>query len=471
LQASKTVVLCLDTLGDLTLRQPLFSGLLDAGFQVTVVVRRGYETIVPFLDRRLEVLVTDINPYLLPEPGIVDSLEDLQRRIAERQPGILVSALYDRTYVDDWLLDRFQCERVGFVNPALSVAPSKHRLAVLELLGPCSRDPFTRPVVCREDDHESQKNDALLRVMTGRGADPYMPTLSVPEEATAQALEALRSLDLQPQHYVFGCPAGTAKTSLKAWPPGSYADLVEHLGQRHGLPVLLTGIASEAPHLTEVAALCRARGTRIQTWIGDGSQLGLLLGLIRSSRLYLGADTGPMHFAGALDVPVVACFGGGHWPRFLPLARRSFVGTQRVPCFGCGWSCWLDEPMCITRVQVQSFKDGLDWILSGAGDERRVDLGEPLGATAEAALRGAQVSKRRAVEELEAKFKELDDYRKRVEANFQELDAYRKRVEAALAASEAEGAARLELIQMQERLLRPLPVRILVKLLGWLRIV
>ena len=68
LQPGKTVILCLDTLGDLTLRQPLFSGLLDAGFQVTVVVRRGYETIVPILDRRLEVLVTEVNPYSTPGP-------------------------------------------------------------------------------------------------------------------------------------------------------------------------------------------------------------------------------------------------------------------------------------------------------------------------------------------------------------------------------------------------------------------
>ena len=513
LEAGKTVVLCLDTLGDLTLRQPLFSGLLDHGLQVTVVVRRGYETIVPFLDRRLEVLVTDVNPNLLPEPSTVESLEDLRRRIDERQPGILISALYERTYVDDWLLDRFQGEKMGLARPAPTAAPSKHELAVRALLGPSRSDPFTRPVACREDDHESQKNNALLRALTGRLADPYAPTLSLPEECLAQAVEVLKGLDLHPQRYVLGCPAGTARTLLKAWPAGGYAELVEHLGRKHGLPVLLTGIASEAPHLAEVAELCRAKGIQAPTWIGDSAQLGLLLGLIRSSRIYLGADTGSMHFAGALDVPVVACFGGGHWPRFLPLARRSYVGTQALPCFGCGWSCWLDEPMCISRVKVQSFKDGLDWILSGSGDERRVDMGETLSPTTEAVLRRARLSKQEAVDELtrtivelddyakrvgasfealddhrkrveaqfkalddyrkrvEAQFQELDDYRKRVEAQFQELDDHRKRVEEALAASESESAARLEVIKAQEHLLRPLAVRILLKLLRWLRVV
>ena len=171
--------------------------------------------------------------------------------------------------------------------------------------------------------------------MTGHGAEPYVPALSVPPEVAAQALQVAKDLDLQRRRFVFGCPAGASRTALKAWPVDSYADLVAHLHRRHGLPVLLTGIASEAPHLSAVAERCRAHGIETRTWIGDADRIGILLGLLQSARLYLGADTGPMHFAGALGVPVVACFGGGHWPRFLPLARPSFVATQELPCFGC----------------------------------------------------------------------------------------------------------------------------------------
>ena len=462
MQPGKTVILCLDTLGDLTLRQPLFSGLLDAGFQVTVVVRRGYETIVPILDRRLEVLVTEVNPYSAPGPETLGCLEGLERQIAERQPEILVSALYDRTYVDDWLLRRFPGkERVGLLNPALGVSPLERWPGLRESVGSLDDTPFEHAVSCGQDDHESQKNNALLGAMTGRLADPYVPTLSPSEEDAARALEALDGLGLQPQRYVFGCPAGTGRTSLKAWPAAAYAELVEHVGRRHGLPVLLTGIASEAPHLAEVAALCRAKERPVQTWVGDSTQLGLLLGLIRNSRLYLGADTGPMHFAGALGVPVVACFGGGHWPRFLPLAQRSFVATQKLPCFGCGWLCWLDEPMCISRVSVQPFKDALDWILSGSPDERRVDTGEALGATAEAVLERARASKRSAVDELNQRLAELDADRQRVIDSIQADRLARQEVIDSLG----------QQLQAQERLLRPLPVRIVLKLLGWLRVV
>ena len=80
LQPAKTAVLCLDTLGDLTLRQPLFSGLLDSGFEVTVVARRGYETLVPFLDRRLQALATDVDPFAPAGAQTAACLEALERR-------------------------------------------------------------------------------------------------------------------------------------------------------------------------------------------------------------------------------------------------------------------------------------------------------------------------------------------------------------------------------------------------------
>jgi ADP-heptose:LPS heptosyltransferase len=473
LEPGKTVVLCLDTLGDLTLRQPLFRGLLDAGFPTTLVVRRGYETLVPFLDPRLEVLVTEVNPYGRREPPPQAVIDELHERIAALGPAILVSALYDHTEVDDALLARFAGRRVGLVNPRAGEGAEPRRR------------PLDRPVACAEETHESEKSNALLRAMTGRGADPYSPTLSLTAEARARAEETLAGLELKPRRYVLGNPAGTAQTSLKAWPAEGYAVLVEHLARKHGLPVLLTGIPSEAAHLAEVAADCAARGAPVKTWIGDAGTLGVLLGLIQGARLYLGADTGPMHFAGALGVPVVARFGGGHWPRFLPLARRSYVGTQDVPCFGCGWACWMDEPVCVRHGSAQPYQDALDWILSGDEPERRVDTGETIGPAAEAALRAARAAKARAVDELTGKWQAADEYRTWLEGQYVAVEGYSKRLEAEigqrdtviqdvaaqLTASEADRLARGTVIEAQARLLRPFPVRALLKILGWLRVV
>ncbi len=50
------VILSFDTLGDLILRQPLFSALLDNGCTIAVAVRRNYEMLLRILDPRLKAI-------------------------------------------------------------------------------------------------------------------------------------------------------------------------------------------------------------------------------------------------------------------------------------------------------------------------------------------------------------------------------------------------------------------------------
>jgi hypothetical protein len=72
-----------------------------------------------------------------------------------------------------------------------------------------------------------------------------------------------------------------------------------------------------------------------------------------------------MHFAAALDVPVLAIFGGGHFARFYPVARTGFIATQELGCFGCGWVCFRESAPCIDFVQLPDVLGGLDRLLDG----------------------------------------------------------------------------------------------------------
>ena len=230
-------------------------------------------------------------------------------------------------------------------------------------------------VAVGESDHEVEKNRALAAALVGSALPPAEPRLLLDDATRDRARAHLRSLGLAPGRFVLGCPGGTANNACKGWPSEPYAAVAVHLHERHGLPVLLTGLPGEAERMDEVARRAADHDVPVARHVGDGSDLPLLLGLIAESRLYLGADTGPMHFAGALDVPVVALFGGGHWPRFLPRARRSFVATQELPCFRCHWDCFLAEPACLTAVSTEAMTRGVDWILGDGPDERRVDRG------------------------------------------------------------------------------------------------
>ncbi len=460
--AGKALVVCLDTLGDLTLRQPLLSALLDGGLEVGVVVREAYAPLVPFLDPRLGVVTTDVDPYL-PHADTGSKLEALESTIASARPDLLVFSAYTRSFADEWLLRRTSARTVAFRSPALR--SMRGWLAPL-LPGVDLETPAVvgTSVDVPEDAHEVERNAALGEAILGRPLPARDPSITLPEAVRASAATRLAALGLSPGGYVFGCPGGTANHALKGWPPRSFAEQVVHLHQRHGLPVLLSGLESESERLQAVAQAAAERDVPVTVHVGDTDGLPMLLGLIAHSRLYLGTDTGPMHFAAALDRPVVALFGGGHWPRFLPRARRAFVATQALPCFRCDWNCWLDQPYCILEVRPETVREGLDWILGPEPDERRVHEGDVLDDRTDRFLRSAY-ARRQAREKVWADTIEhaQDDARERLVQledagrRLQEVDRARHADAAELTGYirtlEGDNAARLRVIEtLQEKL-------------------
>jgi len=60
-----------------------------------------------------------------------------------------------------------------------------------------------------------------------------------------------------------------------------------------------------------------------------------LIALCESARLFVGGDTGPMHFAAAVGTPIVAIFGPTSSDRNGPFRREDIVVEKRLPCRPC----------------------------------------------------------------------------------------------------------------------------------------
>ena len=104
----------------------------------------------------------------------------------------------------------------------------------------------------------------------------------------------------------------------KCWPAERYAELARGLGQC-GVPSLIN-IGSEEESLARM----------VEEGSGGAAQalscgIGQLIALLRRARLFVGGDTGPMHLAAALGVPVVAIFGPTDPARNGPYATESIV--------------------------------------------------------------------------------------------------------------------------------------------------
>jgi heptosyltransferase-1 len=104
----------------------------------------------------------------------------------------------------------------------------------------------------------------------------------------------------------------------KRWPAGRYGEVARGLARADLCPLVNYGPGEEELFRAVLAASGgAARPTK-------GSVTGLIA-LTRRARIFIGGDTGPLHLAAALRVPVVAIFGPTDPARNGPYGTRSIV--------------------------------------------------------------------------------------------------------------------------------------------------
>lgn len=104
----------------------------------------------------------------------------------------------------------------------------------------------------------------------------------------------------------------------KQWPPERYGEVAKGLASM-GLRCLVNFGPGEEPLARAAAAASAGAAEAVP------SSLSELIAFTRRAQLFIGGDTGPMHLAAALGVPVVALFGPTSPARNGPYGTRSVV--------------------------------------------------------------------------------------------------------------------------------------------------
>jgi heptosyltransferase-1 len=104
----------------------------------------------------------------------------------------------------------------------------------------------------------------------------------------------------------------------KMWPVERYGQVAKELA-KDGLRSLINYGPREEELAAAVETASEGAARKISCSISE------LIALTRRARLFIGGDTGPMHLAAALKIPVVAIFGPTNPARNGPLGTRSIV--------------------------------------------------------------------------------------------------------------------------------------------------
>lgn len=122
-----------------------------------------------------------------------------------------------------------------------------------------------------------------------------------------------------------------ARWPTKRWPLESFAAVVDQLHETHGGPVVMIGGADERAHTNKLRALT----DRPFIDLSGDIPLGYLPALLSKATAMITNDSGPMHIAAALGIPVVAIFGPTSAARTGPYGDGHQVLTSRIPCSPC----------------------------------------------------------------------------------------------------------------------------------------
>jgi heptosyltransferase-1 len=105
----------------------------------------------------------------------------------------------------------------------------------------------------------------------------------------------------------------------KQWPANRYGEVAKQLFASGMMTPLINFGPGEENLAHEVEAASQGVATSISLSLSE------LIALTRRASLFIGGDTGPMHLAAALNIPVVAIFGPTDPARNGPFGTRSIV--------------------------------------------------------------------------------------------------------------------------------------------------
>lgn len=141
---------------------------------------------------------------------------------------------------------------------------------------------------------------------------------------------------------------GAAYGTAKCWPASRYATLADRLIADFGADVILFGTAGERAEAEKISAAMRRRPV---TLVGE-TPIGDLPGLLAACHLFIGNDSGAMHVAAAVGLPVVAIFGPTNPAGTAPATPRLRLVQQQVSCSPCFLRRCPVDHRCMTRIAV-----------------------------------------------------------------------------------------------------------------------
>jgi len=194
--------------------------------------------------------------------------------------------------------------------------------------------------------HQSAYYSALVEAL-GFSVTDTTPRIDVHAETVQRASALLEKFGVMTGARLVGFAPGAAYGHAKRWPPSRVAVVAARLAQERGaVPVLLGALGDREAGREIESAL--PSGIRIVNLIGR-TDLRQLAGVLSRCAAFVSNDSGAMHLAAAVGIPVTAIFGPTDERVTAPIGHHDII-VHEVFCRPCMLrDCPIDH-RCMKRI-------------------------------------------------------------------------------------------------------------------------
>ena len=178
-------------------------------------------------------------------------------------------------------------------------------------------------------EHQVEYYLHLIRTL-GIETEERIPSLQISRARRQEAEDILSSVSGGNGPFL-GISPGAQYGPAKEWFPERFGELALRISEKIGARLLILGSAGDRAAASRIGEVA---GSSVVDLCGK-TTLAQALALISCCRVFVTNDSGLMHAASALAVPLVAIFGSTDPKRTGPLGRDSRVVYKALPCAPC----------------------------------------------------------------------------------------------------------------------------------------
>jgi ADP-heptose:LPS heptosyltransferase len=189
------------------------------------------------------------------------------------------------------------------------------------------------------------------------GLDPVLP---IPRQLKQKALDLLKTRGFD------GKPSFVVLQPFSLWQykelhPDKYVEMIDRIGSRYRIPVVLSGAPNEKRRAQDIADRCPGQVINM----AGATTIGELAGLLSLADFFIGVDSAGLHIAAATGTPTASIFGPSAPSSWAPRGSRHTVIQGKLPCVPCRQKGCDNSGIsqCLDELPVDDIMEAIDGTL------------------------------------------------------------------------------------------------------------